>query len=294
MIEKQINFDKKDLNEDFPISFAKQIFQGGPYTAVPHIHNIFEMGYCHKGQGEFLVSDKILPFRTGDVIVINRLEPHIAHNSKGIESEWTWIYFDVVKLLTHYCENSALLNTDVFVGPEFKNILTAKEYPQINALILQILHEEANKKDFYQEAIRGKLVSVLAQLRRMPGIKDNIKSYKEKIGLSRLKPAIKHIHGNYSEKIKLRDLAKTCHMSESNFCALFKKVYSKPAYQYVLAYRISMASVDLTEGIKTLETTAIDNGFPTLSSFVRKFKKEMKAPPRQWIVEHLQDQSMIQ
>lgn len=120
------------------------------------------------------------------------------------------------------------------------------------------------------------------------GIKDHKKSYVEQKGISQLKPAITYIHTNYSEKLKLNELAKICNMSESNFCALFKKVYSKSAYQYVLSYRISMASIDLTEGFKKLETVAIDNGFPTLSCFVRKFKDEMKAPQRQWAENHAQ------
>ncbi|RMD78818.1 MAG: AraC family transcriptional regulator [Lentisphaerae bacterium] len=95
-------------------------------------------------------------------------------------------------------------------------------------------------------------------------------------------PAIDYIHHHYHSKISIADLAKIAHMSVSNFRLRFRQFMECSPLQYIQQYRISMASVELLRGHKTIETIARENGFPTVSSFLRQFARYKRMSPRQW------------
>jgi AraC-like DNA-binding protein len=274
-----------ELPPDFPMTFfiRARPEKKGPYVAVPHVHDCLEVGYCHEGAGVFVIGDKILPFKTGDVVIINQSEAHYGQNAAGVESIWTWIYFDPVRLLGPVAVDQSLADSSRFRGRGFNNVLCPAKYSGIDSLMELIIKEERQRKPHYQDALRGYVAALLSQFHRVPGgSKPARPSRMSPDAAHRLGPALQFMHEHYREPISLGQLAAKCFMSTSHFRKSFRQVLGKTPYQFILAYRISMAMIELRLGVKTCSAVAMDNGFPTLSSFVRKFRSTTGVSPRAW------------
>ncbi len=71
-------------------------------------------------------------------------------------------------------------------------------------------------------------------------------------------------------------------MRLSGFRAHFRACMGRNVYQYIMAYRIHSSMIDLKKGDQNVAFVADRNGFPTLSCFLRKFKKATGVAPRSW------------
>ncbi|MBN1671705.1 MAG: helix-turn-helix transcriptional regulator [Kiritimatiellae bacterium] len=269
---------------EFPVRFfiENRMRQRGPYVHHPHVHDSLEIGYCHEGEGLFAIADKILSFRERDTVVVSGVEAHSGQNRPGVTSVWSWLFLDPVRLLGEWCREHALLDTSRLSGKAFGNVLPASAYPAVESLVLRLIDEAKRAAPHFEESVRGCALSLLAEFQRLPGLAPQSCSVSSRHRMDRIEPALRRIQQEYAGKISVPGLARLCHMSESNFRQHFKRVMGKTAYQYVLAYRLGMASIELRDGRKTVEQIADDNGFPTLSCFVRKFKAAEGVAPRAW------------
>jgi len=269
----------------FPVAFVANSRHAGddPYIAVPHVHDTLEIGYCHEGEGIFAIGRKVLAFRSGDTVVVSEVEPHQARNRPGVASVWSWVFVDTVRLLGAHCDDPAFLDTTRLSGVRFRNVLPASEHSEIERLVLALLCEAGGSSAYWQESVRGCIMALLAGFQRLPHrAESGVLGSGLGERIARLQPALRQIQKSYGAKLSVGRLAKRCRMSESNFRQVFRRVMGRSVYQYLMSYRLTMASIELRRGDKTVETIAYDNGFPTLSCFVRKFKARTGQPPRRW------------
>ena len=255
----------------------------GRYLRVPHVHNVLEIGYCHHGRGVYSIADKMFPFRSGDVVVINRHEPHYAANGMNVTSEWSWIFFDASKLLAPWGVSPELLDTNRFCGRSFQNVMGEAAFPEVVTFIRLVLAELKGHKPGYEDAVRGILLSLLIQLQRLDGLAGPAKPMI--VGrelMERLTPAIHLIQSHCAEKISVPELARLCGMSAAYLRRNFQRLFGRSPHQYLQQYRLSMAASELEATRWTVEAIAEKYGFPTLSCFVRAFKKQHGVPPRKW------------
>jgi AraC-like DNA-binding protein len=274
------------LPDRFPVSASLEMRmpQAGRYLRIPHVHNVLEIGCCHEGRGMFSIADKILPFRAGDVAVINQHEPHYASNSRGVTSVWSWIFFDAPRLLAGWGVSPALLDTNRFCGRGFVNVLSAPSHEGVASVVRQIIEELKGRRAEHEDAVRGLLVALLAELHRLRGLAElppgPVETRREL--MHRLSPAIQIIQSRCSEPLSVGELARGCAMSPRYLCRNFRRMFGRSPYQYLQEYRLSMACSELEATDWTVEAVAEKYGFPTLSCFVRAFKKLHGVPPRRW------------
>jgi AraC-like DNA-binding protein len=272
------------LPDEFPINFfiEDHINSQGPYTRIPHFHNLFEISYCHQGEGVFTVGEKIIPFKAGDAMVINGQEAHVAQNRKGTQAIWTWIFTDIFKLLSPVCKDFQITDTTRLCGKGFNNILMPTEHPAAIDLITRIIKERKAKGTFHEHAVRGLMLALMVYLQRLKPREEPVIHPDIKEEITRLMPALNFMRDNYTQKVYTDHLARLCSMCPSGFRQHFRKVMGASPYQYLNHYRVAMAGIELKEGKKSVENIALDNGFPTLSCFVRTFKKIYGVAPRRW------------
>src|SRR5579862_5299786 len=94
---RQVSAEPWNLDERFPFhvcDYTHRRRQPGPF----HIHNVLEIGWCHSGEGVFMVEDKAYAFKAGDVYVISSYEAHFAAPG-GSPSEWSFVFLDPPRLL---------------------------------------------------------------------------------------------------------------------------------------------------------------------------------------------------
>ena len=273
------------LPDDFPVAVYLdwRMAQRRQYLPMPHVHNVLEIGYCHHGAGILSIAKKILPFRAGDVVIIGPAEPHLASNRAGVVSTWSWVFLDPLRLLAPLAAATNLPDIRRFQGTAFHNVFRAAHHAQIHSLVLAIFDELRNRRANYPWAVRGLTVALLAQLHRLEGLTDDPPMELSATDhIRRLAPALQMIQGHADTKVTIAGLARACSMSPTYFTQTFRRSLGRSPYQYLQQCRLSMACVELEETDLTVEAVAEKHGFPTLSCFVRAFKKFTGVPPRRW------------
>ena len=96
---------------------------------------------------------------------------------------------------------------------------------------------------------------------------------------SALDLAIDYISKNYSQEIKLKDLAKVCSLSLSAFERHFKKSFHLTPIQYLNRYRIQQSCAALSQTDAPISSIAVDCGFYDQSHFTRSFLKVLHTTP---------------
>ena len=96
---------------------------------------------------------------------------------------------------------------------------------------------------------------------------------------SALDLAIDYISKNYSQEIKLKDLAKVCSLSLSAFERHFKKSFHLTPIQYLNRYRIQQSCGALSQSDAPISSIAVECGFYDQSHFTRSFLKVLHTTP---------------
>ena len=97
--------------------------------------------------------------------------------------------------------------------------------------------------------------------------------------LSQILPALNYLNENFTEKIKVGDLARMCFMSESRFYQLFKKIIKLSPIEYKNQIKLSHAIKLIISG-KTLEDTCEQLNFTSPSFLRRLIKKYFNKTPK--------------
>jgi len=281
-IAYRLEYAPISLSDDFPIAGGGIFRQSDKPITWLHIHDCLELGYCHHGSGVFVIENKVFPFRTGDVSVINHREMHLAQSAKGTFSEWSFICLDPARLIGPGADDSGVLNTSSLCGSLFRNIIAGREPEDIARIMRELVKEMIEKKTGYRSCVRGLVWTLMARLRRLPcgGETEIAKSGRRSI--DRMAPALHYMATHYMEPVRMAVLAKTCFMSLTNFRRLFNQTIKKTPFEYLTQMRIQMAAVLLADTDKTILEISLETGYATLSSFNRQFKTMMGVPPRVW------------
>jgi len=93
---------------------------------------------------------------------------------------------------------------------------------------------------------------------------------------------LRHIQQNFSEKIKLQEIAAATNVSERECLRCFKNTIGISPIQYLLRYRVSVASQLLAESDFTMTEISDKAGFDNPSHFARTFKSFMARSPSEY------------
>lgn len=97
-----------------------------------------------------------------------------------------------------------------------------------------------------------------------------------------IRSALTYIELNYSENIKIKELAKEVHLSETHFRRLFREVLNEEPLDYLNLVRIDKSCELLLKTNDSVQIIAEKVGFPIVSTFNRNFKKITGMTPYQW------------
>jgi AraC-like DNA-binding protein len=100
--------------------------------------------------------------------------------------------------------------------------------------------------------------------------------------LSRLMPAVKFMHAEYSRGPTLTEIAQQVKLSPFHFHRRFTELLGMTPKQYMLACQIHRAKRDLLSGQKELAVIAKECGFAHQSHFTSRFKQATGLTPTRW------------
>ena len=90
-----------------------------------------------------------------------------------------------------------------------------------------------------------------------------------------------YIDAHFSEKLDLDAISDEAYFSKYHFLRLFKKIYGKTPYQYLMSVRMDQAKTMLKEG-NSVSEVCFAVGHDSLTSFTGLFKRKTGLSPSEF------------
>lgn len=258
------------------------------YQNILHIHNLMEIGLCLDGDGYLMLDQEKYRYKPEMLSVIPANYPHYTQSMDEKPSYWEFLFVDVEKLIRYMYPDDAIYQRRMIERITQKAVfLRTEEIPEVAELVRLVLKEDKEKQEFYQDKIRGLLMSLVISLIRIlddhTGMPERIQ---KKESFHQIKPSLEYIDSHYMEELRIGELAGLCHMSESNYRKIFVENMNMAPLEYINRKRIFQACSMLKHGNLMVEDIALKTGFTTISTFNRNFKRLCGVSPVQWRKEH--------
>ncbi|KAA5547466.1 AraC family transcriptional regulator [Adhaeribacter rhizoryzae] len=249
-----------------------------------HYHEELELTYVQEGSGIRFVGDSIQNFQAGDLILLGSNLPHFWRGENQTAANEST-----------ECQAMVVQFTANFWGDTFLDL------PELSII-----------KELFRKARRGIHIKgetrqrVAEQMQAMVGAKglDRLTALLHILQLIALSSEttflssdgfniplndqdtrrIAKIHAftlaNFSQKIKLEEVAATVHLSPNAFCRYFKTHTRKTYSQFLLEIRIGHACKLLMEDRLSIGQICLESGFANFSNFNRYFKAITNLTPQ--------------
>lgn len=266
------NIDNIKMQEKIPLIVFDYGVSEDTITEL-HCHNTFEIGICKKGNGIFVIGNKIYSYKPGDVVVISKDIYHRAHANDPNDDLWTFCYFileDWVQVDDEYSFNLVLNKFDNYEICTFMKIL----FQEI----------EKSKNENNTKIISSLLFTIYLYLKKSNNYQNLSNKSNPNIVLdTRIRKAIE-LMANI-ENLSITEIAKECCLSESYFRQLFFKQIGLSPKEYQTSIKIKKSMTLLLYSNDTILKIALDCGFDSISNFNRSFKKITGKSPLLWKID---------
>ena len=248
-----------------------------------HFHNYLEIGFCYEGQGRMLLGEEEVRFSGREFSVIPPNYPHTTDSDLGTVSRWEYLFVDVEGFLRNFLDTP--VKADKVIQRIYSKALFLEENqsPSISAKILKIMNIMRDGEEFYLEEAKGILASLLVEIARLNRRSEEERVEEEKGKLTNMITRVQDfVSYHYMEDIKVEDLAKSCHISETHFRRVFTSYMKMSPLEYINTVRINTACELLKKTDEPVADIAHKCGFTTNSTFNRNFKQLMGVTPLEW------------
>ncbi|MDC7290300.1 AraC family transcriptional regulator [Blautia schinkii] len=247
-----------------------------------HFHNFLEIGYCYFGEGQMIIEDDVREYREGTYTVIPRNFPHCTRSKDDMVNRWEYLFIDVDGFLKDVYKEKPMMAVRLIERiHKMPHFMDKETDPKMAEIICSILDEMRDKKEMYQENVKGLLLALLVEVARLNPV-DTMRQQNSEQNMERIMRTLEYVGEHYMEQLRIEDLAHICHVSETHFRRLFEKVVNTTPMEYINLVRIQKACELLDKTEKTVEEIRSKVGFPTASTFNRNFKRLVGMAPGQW------------
>ena len=269
---------------DFPILINDKVILDSEEKPL-HFHYYLEIGYCLEGEALVSSNNKKIKMKKQDLTITASNILHTVRSkneSKTVKAAYLYIDFDD---LTKLFPAGGVKTQLVFVQESLHDILyvEGKKHPDILWLADEIIRLYNEKKQSYKLQILGLLYTLLLKIYDVCA--EDIREKCEKKDLP-IMPAINYIYDHYMETVKVEQLAKVCHFSESYFRKVFQEMKGMPPSDYLNSIRIREACRTLLNTTDNIRMVGEKCGFPSVTTFERNFKQRTGMLPSQWREKH--------
>ena len=264
--------------DDFHISYQENRIEHN--MTSQHYHNAYEFLLIMDGERYIFFENSMQKLRKGDLLILSPFVPHYTQTPPTLSFERF-----VLNVTEEY----------------FKDIMTEKEqkdlFSKINTGIIH-LDDEGYKKVLDLFNMMYSALAVKHTESKMKLFKMRIACFLQDIGLiaknnpydriapkkvknSALIDAIAYINAHSSDNITLDFIAGYAHMSQSNFCLMFKRETGNTFLNYIQLLRCAQAHKLLIGTNMPIGKIAEKTGFTSVQQMERTFKKNYAKSPRE-------------
>lgn len=254
-----------------------------------HWHEELEIDVVTQGKLECLIGDDTILLEKGDAIYINQNVMHSIRPLKGEPGAFDAIIFHP-SLFFGY--DKTYLNvkylTPITGKAGFRYFVINKEYTRFHemcALFDELVQVTDLGTTGYELITKSCLCRFWVYL--LEEFPTASPEKKESLSLSELRArdAVLFIKRHYQEPVTLDEIAAAIHVSKSECCRCFKKSLHATPFEYLMRYRIFMASVKIRQDSQkqmSFSELATTVGFNNVSYFNKVFKTFLGCTPTEY------------
>jgi len=230
-----------------------------------HRHSEIEINFCLKGQYNIIIDKNLYKVNEGQFVFVGSMTPHEIPVSPNIDCQNLSMKIGPMLLSEYF---------DVLSGKAPENpVFNFSEKPYLNDLIDETASLCKNPQDFSELMIRGNIFKIYALImKQIISADTNSHTSKPLRNVINIENALQLIHTRYNDNLTIDEVAKICGYSQCNFCKIFKNITGETFHNMLNNHRIKIACKLLRETNLSVESVALQAGFPDSKSFCRIFK----------------------
>lgn len=249
-----------------------------------HFHNLMEIGYCKCGEGELVLNDETRRYEPAMVSIIPQNFPHLTiSDAESGQSHWEYLFFDPMVMIQElYPDNAVMQKRVLQMVNRRAQFFHEWENSGLSVLVQMIMEEMRQQKKYFRESVHGLMLALFSELLRMCESAAAENEMKKKAGVSQITAALDYVRAEYTGNIRVEDLARASHMSETHFRRVFESYMNMSPVDYINLMRVQKACDIMKKTNDSMDVVAQKVGFATTSTFNRNFKKYLNTSPYQW------------
>lgn len=241
-----------------------------------HFHEDSQITFIIKGEGTIIVNSSIDTFSKGDIFVFGKNVPHVLRNDERYYKKNSTLKAKAISIFFH--EESFLKIFETI--PEWAGLKTLLDAMSAG---LKISNENTEKISTIIEQLGN--VSGIKRILQFIKLLHHISDCQTVLPLSesmlkmgnpdsniKLNMVYEYLLENYSEQIKLDDVASLTNMTSNAFCRFFKNRTNKTFSGLLIEIRIKKACKLLAEGNCNVTEAYLSCGYNNSSNFHRHFR----------------------
>lgn len=249
-----------------------------PFMDYPwHYHPEYEIIFVEKSYGIRLMGNHIGNFGDGDLMFISPNLPHVWKNDQDFYQDNKDFMVDVYVI--QFREDA--LKEGFFDLPEFALIkklfilgqqgllIRGEDTKKISDLIKAVYNSSGiDRLTLFLKTLEA--ISITSDYELLSGI-----GYTNSINSSdteRINKVISYLMENYTQEVKLDEIADLVNLNQSSFCRYFKSKTHKTCSQFLNEIRIAHACKLLVISNMTISEICYEIGYNNISHFNRQFK----------------------
>ena len=267
---------------DFPLSIKKNFIPANvefPELSI-HWHEEIEITYVISGSVDHQLNGKRVKLKAGEAIFINSKQLHLIQSDK-VDCELYCLIFNPTLL----CASNLIARKYVLPIIENENLdyFYLKDDNESHRAVLEAIikiHELTGDDEFEYKSLEI-LIGLWHELFGfLPKVKANEVIVNK--DLHRVKQMLALIHRNYAENIGLEEICGAGDVGKTKGTDLFYRFVNMTPVEYLINYRIEVASNMLLDTTDSVTDIAMAAGFSESSYFARTFKNKMGMSPLEY------------
>lgn len=249
-----------------------------------HFHNYLEIGYCYAGEGTLTLGERDYRYTGGEISIIPKNYPHTTNSDPGTISRWEYMFVDVEGILEELYQKGGNVKRMKYLLHRINSraiFRAVEEAPHLARMIRELLDIMRDTKEFYMEEAKGIMVALLVSIARENQDDKGLAEISGKVTIP-VSRALDYITLHYMEPLKVEELARWCHISETHFRRVFSEYMNMSPLEYINLVRVQTACNYLKNTDESMADIAGKCGFATLSTFNRNFKQVTGISPSEW------------
>ncbi|MBR3978808.1 MAG: helix-turn-helix transcriptional regulator [Oscillospiraceae bacterium] len=240
-----------------------------------HRHPEIELSFCLEGSYTIGVGNTRHRLQKGDLAVINSMVAHEAFQNESQVGRRLTIEFGPSFLKEHF---SAVANLDFDIA-----VYHLQQADPLLPLLEEVAKLHQNPGNFSDLVLKGNLYHISARILQELLSCHTPDAAKQGVQeVTKIEQALGFIYDHYAESPDLDRVSQLCGYSKSHFCRVFKNITGDTFHNVLNRHRIEIACLYLKESNTSVESVALQVGFPDAKSFCRVFKKQTGTTPNQY------------